>query len=51
MEVYSVQHGESKSEMEDPERPLTDKGKETVESIARYISPLFTHHILCCTLK
>lgn len=37
MEVYLVQHGESKPESEDPERPLTDKGKAEVESVARYV--------------
>ena len=38
MEIYLVQHGESKSEAEDPERPLTDKGKEEAESVARCIA-------------
>lgn len=38
MEIYLVQHGESKPESEDPERPLTDKGKAEVESVARYIA-------------
>lgn len=38
MEVYLVQHGESKPESEDPERPLTDKGRGEVESVARYIA-------------
>ena len=38
MKVYLVQHGEAKSEKEDPERPLTDKGKEDVESIAHYVA-------------
>ena len=32
-----MQHGESKSEVEDPARPLTDGGKEEVESVARYV--------------
>jgi len=40
MEIYLVQHGESKSETEDPERPLTEKGKEAVESVASYVAPL-----------
>ena len=34
MEVYLVQHGESKSKEEGPERPLSDKGKQEVEKIA-----------------
>ena len=40
MKVYLVQHGESKSETEDPERPLTEKGKEVVGSVAGYVAPL-----------
>ncbi|MCL0097141.1 phosphohistidine phosphatase SixA [Dehalococcoidia bacterium] len=40
MKVYLVQHGESKSEIEDPDRPLTEKGKETVASVARYLASL-----------
>jgi phosphohistidine phosphatase len=40
MEIYLVQHGESKSEIEDPERPLTDKGKVEVESVARHVAAL-----------
>ena len=38
MEVYLVQHGEAKSEAEDPERPLTDKGRSEVELTAGQIS-------------
>lgn len=38
MEIYLVQHGESKPESEDPERPLTDKGKAEVEAVACYIA-------------
>ncbi len=40
MEIYLVQHGEPKSEIEDTERPLTDKGEAVVESIARYVATL-----------
>ena len=40
MEIYLVQHGESKPETEDPERPLTEKGKEAVEAVARHVGPL-----------
>ena len=40
MEIYLVQHGEAKPETEDPARPLTDKGKEVVESVARHVAPL-----------
>ena len=38
MEVYLVQHSEAKPESEDPERPLTDKGRADVESVARYVA-------------
>jgi len=38
MEIYLVQHGEAKSESEDPERPLTENGRRAVESVARYIA-------------
>jgi len=40
MEIYLVQHGEAKSEIEDPERPLTKKGRKEVESSARYAATL-----------
>ena len=40
MEIYLVQHGEAKSESEDPERPLTEKGRQDVEAVARYIASL-----------
>jgi phosphohistidine phosphatase len=35
MKLYLVQHGEAKSEAEDPERPLTDRGKSEVSRIAK----------------
>jgi len=38
MQIYFVQHGEAKSETEDPERPLTDKGRQEAESVARYVA-------------
>lgn len=38
MKVYLVQHGEAKAETEDPERPLTERGKEIVESVANYVA-------------
>jgi len=34
MELYLVQHGEAKKEEEDPERPLTTKGKTEVGHVA-----------------
>lgn len=38
VEVYLAQHGEAKSEEEDPERPLTDRGRDKVELVARYVA-------------
>ena len=40
MEIYLVQHGDAKPETEDPERPLSDKGRSEVESTARYAGSL-----------
>jgi bisphosphoglycerate-dependent phosphoglycerate mutase len=40
MHVYLVQHGESKSEEEDPQRRLTDKGIGEVQNIAKVLRPL-----------
>jgi phosphohistidine phosphatase len=38
VEIYLVQHGESKAEAEDPQRPLSERGKAEVASIARNIA-------------
>jgi phosphohistidine phosphatase len=40
MRVYLVQHGESKSEEEDPQRRLTDKGIGEVQKVAKFLRPL-----------
>lgn len=40
MELYLVQHGAAKAEAEDPQRGLTDEGKQTVEHMAERISAL-----------
>ena len=37
MRVYLVQHGESKSEEEDPQRRLTDKGIGEVQNVANFL--------------
>ena len=37
MKLYLVQHGESKSESEDPERPLSEAGRKTVETAGRHL--------------
>lgn len=36
MNLYLVQHGEAKSEMEDPTRPLSDHGTELVRRVAAW---------------
>jgi phosphohistidine phosphatase len=36
MELYLVQHGEAKSKAEDPERPLTERGRECVARVAAF---------------
>jgi phosphohistidine phosphatase len=38
--VYLVQHGQSKSEEEDPQRGLTDKGISEVQKVADFLRPL-----------
>ncbi len=40
MHVYLVQHGASKSEAEDPQRGLSDDGKQVVELMAEYLATL-----------
>ena len=40
MRVYLIQHGESKSEEEDPQRRLTDKGIGEVQKVADFLRPL-----------
>jgi phosphohistidine phosphatase len=40
MRIYLVQHGESKSEEEDPQRRLTDKGNGEVQNVADFLRPL-----------
>jgi len=36
MELYLVQHGEAKSEAQDPQRSLTERGKEEVQRVAAF---------------
>ena len=38
MRLYLVQHGASKEEKEDPQRPLSDSGRRHVQKLAAYIS-------------
>ena len=44
MEVYLVQHGEAKDEEDDPERSLTNKGKEEVGHVAAHTARLVNIH-------
>lgn len=37
MKLYLVQHGEACAKEVDPERPLTEKGKSEVESLAQFL--------------
>ena len=38
MKIFLVQHGESKSKTEDPDRPLNKKGLRNVEKVATWMS-------------
>lgn len=38
MKLYLVRHGEPKTESEDPSRPLTEKGFDNIERLARFIA-------------
>ena len=38
MDFFLVRHGEAKPEYEDPQRPLSDRGRRDVERIARALS-------------
>ena len=40
MRIYLVQHGEAKSEEEDPNRRLTEKGIRDVENVVDFLRPL-----------
>jgi len=42
MKLYLIQHGEAKSEAEDPERSLTARGEEEVRGVARVAKRLDT---------
>jgi phosphohistidine phosphatase len=38
MQLYLVQHGAATAETENPERPLTEEGRRTVEAVAEHLS-------------
>jgi phosphohistidine phosphatase len=40
MKLYLVQHAKASPKEEDPDRPLTEEGKQDMERIARFIKPL-----------
>lgn len=40
MKLYLVQHGEAKSESEDPQRSLTEKGKGEIQNVAKMAKKL-----------
>ncbi|MDA8388533.1 MAG: phosphohistidine phosphatase SixA [Nitrospiraceae bacterium] len=37
MHLYLIQHGDAKSEQEDPTRPLSDKGRRDAEKVAGFL--------------
>ncbi len=43
MKLYLVQHGEARSEAEDPKRSLTEGGSKEVEMVARGATKLVIH--------
>jgi len=38
MHLYLVQHAEAKREEEDPERPLTEKGRDDIARVSRFVA-------------
>jgi len=38
MELYLVQHGEATSNTENPDRPLTARGRDDVQRVSRHIT-------------
>ena len=38
MKLFLVQHGEAKTEAEDPERPLTERGAEAAKKVAVWVA-------------
>lgn len=43
MKLYLIQHGEAKPETEDPQRSLTEKGKEEIKKISEAAKKLNIH--------
>jgi phosphohistidine phosphatase len=40
MDLYLMQHGEARPELDDPARPLTERGREEVDRVARWVARL-----------
>lgn len=40
MKLYLIQHGEAKSEVEDPSRPLTTRGEKEVTNVSKILTGL-----------
>ncbi len=38
MKLYLMQHGEAMSKAENPERPLTERGKDDVERVSKFLA-------------
>lgn len=53
MDIYLVRHGEAKNASEDPERGITDKGKQEVENVAKALKKrgISVQHIFCSPKK
>ncbi len=51
MKLYCVRHGEAESAEVNGQRPLTDKGRQEVHNVAKYLGDhdLKISHILCST--
>ncbi len=45
MNLYLVQHAEAKPESEDPDRPLSDKGRADIREVASFLSGLTNFHL------
>ncbi len=41
MKLYLIQHGEAKTEKEDPERSLTERGEEEVKRVSEVAKRLW----------
>lgn len=47
MKLYLVQHAEAKSEEEDPQRPLTERGVTEINKVAAFIQQPHSIHVKC----